>query len=311
MIAPVLERREACIDGDLADVAGVRHTIREWVQGWGLDALAEDVELVASELTTNAILHAGGAVDVVVERRSCGVRVIVHDGRPDVVPTPIAAPPPRVAGDEGYDELDQLAQSLLEKTTTGRGLMLVQAFSDTWGVEVGGSTKGVWAELGTGRSAATGTRDPALATASGSGITVRLIDVPVRLVLLSAANLDDVVRELQTTDFGAAAPSELAQLGEHLARSTSAEREPMRAAAHAAMQERERTVDVDLAVPPAQVTALRRFVALADQVDGFCRAGVLISGAPSAEVTAFRCWYVDEVARQVDGHCASTCPFSP
>lgn len=306
MMAPVLERRQARVEGELAEVAGVRHSVGEWVRGWGLEALAEDVELVASELTTNAILHAGGSVDVVVERRCGGVRV-VHDRRPDVVPSPAVPPPLRSGGD---DELDRLARSLLESTTTGRGLMLVEAFSDTWGVDVGGSTKGVWAEVGTGRPAATGTRDPASTTEGDGRVTVQLRDVPVRLVLLSSANLDDLVRELQTTEFDAVAPAELALLGEHLARSTSAQREPLRAAARAALEEREHTLDVDIAVPPGQVAVLRRFVGLTAQVEAFCRAGVLLSGPPTPEVTAFRCWYVEEVTRQVGGHAASPCPFS-
>ncbi|MEO5678651.1 MAG: ATP-binding protein [Acidimicrobiales bacterium] len=311
----MLERRAAHLGGDLNDVAEARHSVTEWLLGWDLGRLVDDVQLVASELTTNAILHAGGGVDVVLERRGGGVRVVVHDGRPDVVPSPpVLPPPPGADGDDGADdggddEVDRLVRSLSERTTTGRGLMLVEAFSDTWGVDVGSTTKGVWAEVGTGGSAQPGTRDPAAAGPPEVGSPVRLLGLSVRLVLLSAANLDDLVRELQTTDFDAAAPTELAGIGERLAKATSAQREPLRMAARAALQRRRRTVDLDITVPPSQVAVLRRLVSLTGQVEELCRTGVLLSVPPAPEVTAFRFWYVDELRRQLDGEPPSPCPF--
>ncbi|CAA9276862.1 MAG: hypothetical protein AVDCRST_MAG76-3732 [uncultured Acidimicrobiales bacterium] len=307
MTAPALERHRASLDGELGDVAAVRRSIGEWLRGWGLEPLVEDVELVASELTTNAILHAGGAVDVVVERRAGGVRVEVHDGRPDVVPT---APAPLGVGgdDENEDEMDRMARALFERTTTGRGLLLVQAFSDAWGVDVNPAAKGVWAEVGTGRLPRGSATAPAGFPPAG-GVRVQLCGVPVRLVLYSAANLDELVRELQTTDFDAAAPTELAELGERLARETAASREPLRAAAREALQSRHRAIDIELVVPPAQVSILRHFVDLTGQVEHLCRAGVLLSQPPTAEVTAFRRWFVDEVARQVAGRPMTPCSF--
>ena len=310
----MLERHEANLAGELEDVAWVRHAVADWLRGWSLAPLVEDVGLVASELTTNAILHAGGAVDVVLERRGAGVRVVVHDRRPDVVPTP-PVPPPDHAAVEGDGALDRLAASLFERTTTGRGLLLVQAFSEAWGVDVDGASKGVWAEVGTGRSDQAGASHPPPPGGAQApepnqvGFTVRLPALPVRLVLLSAANLDELVRELQTTDFPTSAPTTLAALGERLARETSAHREPLRVAARGALQRREATVEVTLVVPPGQVESLRQFVALTDEVETFCREGVLLSGAPTPEVTAFRRWYVEEVARQAGGGLPEACPF--
>ena len=306
MTSHALGRHRASLEGELGDVAAVRQSVGEWLRGWGLEPLVEDVELVASELTTNAILHAGGAVDVVVERRDGGVRVEVHDGRPDVVPTAPAAL--AVGGDENEDEMDRMARALFERTTTGRGLLLVQAFSDAWGVDVNPAAKGVWAEVGTGRSTRAGVA-AAAAVPPVAGVPVQLRGVPVRLVLYSAANLDELVRELQTTDFDAAAPSELAELGERLARETAASREPLRAAAREALRSRDRVIDIELVVPPDQVAVLRHFVGLTDQVEHFCRTGVLLSGPPTAEVTAFRRWFVDEVADQVAGRPPTRCPF--
>jgi anti-sigma regulatory factor (Ser/Thr protein kinase) len=131
-MASVLDRRRASIGGQLGDVAEVRHAIGGWLREWGLANLVDDVELVASELLTNAILHAGGDLDVVIQRRQRGVRIGVRDGRPDLVPALQEMPIDRL----GDDELDLLAWSVFEGTTTGRGLLLVDAFSDAWGVSV-------------------------------------------------------------------------------------------------------------------------------------------------------------------------------
>ncbi len=307
MTAAVLDQRVAHLTGALQDVAWVRRSVAEWLEAWSLADLNDDVELVASELTTNAILHAGGAIDLVLERRGRGVRVVVHDRRPDVLPAAPVAAPLDMAGD---DDLDRLARSLHERTTTGRGLLLVQAFADAWGIDVGATGKRVWAELGTGCPPHRPAVGQASSLAAKAGPAVLLRGVPVRLVLLSAANMDDLVRELQTTDFATAAAADLAVLAEQLARATSAHREPLRAAARAALQRREPMIGLDLVVPRAEVTDLQSFLELTGQVDGLCRAGVLISGAPAAEVTAFRHWYVDELERQLSGLAPSACPFA-
>lgn len=303
-MATVLERRRARVGGELGDVAAVRRSIGGWLRDWDLANLMDDVELVASELLTNAILHAGGDVDVVIQRCRRGVRITVRDGRPDLVPTWTEPPIGRL----NDDELDLLAWSVFEGTTTGRGLLLVDAFADSWGVHVGETGKEVWAEVGTGRRMPS--HDPPEPVAPVvPGTPVRLRAVPVRLVLLSAANMDDLVRELQTTSYAAEAPTELAALGEKLVHDTAAQREPLRVAARVALRKRARRMDVELNVPPGQVEVLRRFVGLTDQVEVLCKEGVLLSEPPSAELTAFRWWYVDELDRQVQGAAPAPCPF--
>jgi anti-sigma regulatory factor (Ser/Thr protein kinase) len=300
----VLDRRRASIGGELGDVAEVRHAITGWMREWGLTNLVDDVELVASELLTNAILHAGGDVDVLIQRRHQGVRIVVGDGRPDLVPAPQEVPIDRL----GDDELDMLAWSVFEGTTTGRGLLLVDAFADAWGVTVSGASKEVWAEIGTGRRM-DAPKPPEPPPPAVPGVAVSLRDVPVRLVLLSAANMDDLVRELQTTSFAVEGATELAALGEQLVHDTVAQREPLRVAARSALRKRVRRLDVELEVPPAQVDVLRRFVDLTGQVEVLCHDGVLLSEPPSPELTAFRRWYVDELDRQVGGQAPGPCPF--
>jgi two-component sensor histidine kinase len=86
----------------------------------------DDLALVVSELVTNAIMHAAGAIVVELHRLERSVRVVVGD---DAAALPT----------ERSREVDQ---------ETGRGLQLVAAFASAWGTEKrAGGGKAVWAEL--------------------------------------------------------------------------------------------------------------------------------------------------------------------
>ncbi len=100
---------------------------------WGLNALAETVELVVSELVTNAI-EATQAI-----RSVCPVRLWVQsDGSRIMLMVGDASPhPPR--------RLDPAGD-----TEGGRGLLLVEALSSGWGwcaTRERGTAKVVWAEI--------------------------------------------------------------------------------------------------------------------------------------------------------------------
>ncbi|MEV6688549.1 ATP-binding protein [Streptomyces sp. NPDC051130] len=111
-------------------VPGARAQLREILAWWGVSELEGDALLVVSELLTNAVRHAAGPRDRELETRYArlpdGLRIEVHDvgtGRPHV----------RVPELEGNG---------------GRGLFLVAAVADRWGVgERVGPGKRVWAEL--------------------------------------------------------------------------------------------------------------------------------------------------------------------
>lgn len=94
-----------------------------------LSYLAEDVRLVASELATNAVQHAGTPFTLIIESDGSAVVLTVRDAAP-------AAPvrlPTRPLMDVG-----------------GRGLAIVQQVSQDWGVTAGPNrVKSVWASFGT------------------------------------------------------------------------------------------------------------------------------------------------------------------
>lgn len=104
-----------------------RSFIAETLTQWGQTERLDDIRMCASELATNAVLHGaptGGQVLVRVELHTTVVRIEVHDSG-NGTPTKRKA---RSTDDNG------------------RGLLLVSAVADHWGVEERhGPGKCVWA----------------------------------------------------------------------------------------------------------------------------------------------------------------------
>ena len=98
-----------------------------------LPALVDDVRLVASELTTNAMEHAQTPFTLTLMREGHSVLLSVQDGSPGL---------PRLGTP------DASAQR-------GRGLSIVDRLSSAWGVDVAADrSKAVWARFETGRTMA-------------------------------------------------------------------------------------------------------------------------------------------------------------
>jgi anti-sigma regulatory factor (Ser/Thr protein kinase) len=103
-----------------------RHFVADTLARWGLPApLLDDARLVVTELTTNAVVHAGSAFAVELRQQDDRVNLAVRD-----------------AGTSGpvLREADPLA-------TSGRGLRLVAALAADWGVHADAHGKTVWAQL--------------------------------------------------------------------------------------------------------------------------------------------------------------------
>lgn len=94
---------------------------------WRLPHVHDVVCLLTTELVTNAVLHAGSVMGVRITCRDRAVRVEVRDSSPKV---PTTQP-------YGVD------------AQTGRGLALVAAQADEWGVEELADGKVVWFEVAT------------------------------------------------------------------------------------------------------------------------------------------------------------------
>ncbi|WP_435172581.1 ATP-binding protein [Actinacidiphila sp. bgisy145] len=129
--------RLAAGDGASCGLSAAPESVREargfaraTLKHWDMPLLRDSMELVASELVTNALRYAvplgtpGAPVQLSLVRRSSRVVCAVRD--PSGV-APIAKDPDYVA-------------------ETGRGLHLVESFSESWGWHpLGGAGKVVWA----------------------------------------------------------------------------------------------------------------------------------------------------------------------
>lgn len=114
------------IGPEVDGVALARQLLREHCRAWGCEGVLDDALVVATELVTNALVHAGPL---------CEFRVVLSEGvlRLQVSDSGVGMPDPRAARDT--DE-------------GGRGLLLVSALCAAWGtVELPATGKVVWAEI--------------------------------------------------------------------------------------------------------------------------------------------------------------------
>ncbi|MEU6949065.1 ATP-binding protein [Streptomyces sp. NPDC046316] len=103
----------------------MRRILRMFLGRWALDHLADAAELALTELVANVVRHVPGRrCTVLILREPHALRVEVAD----------AAPGPLYA---------KAAEPLAEG---GRGLTLVEAVTDRWGVEPTADGKTVWFE---------------------------------------------------------------------------------------------------------------------------------------------------------------------
>ncbi len=101
----------------------VAHTLNDWDARFDKD----DVLLLTSELVTNAVIHAPGAIVLNVELLQNRLRVAVVDHGPG---RPVVQPP---------EDLTR---------PSGRGMVIVDSMSSAWGVDpLPGGAKSVWFEL--------------------------------------------------------------------------------------------------------------------------------------------------------------------
>jgi anti-sigma regulatory factor (Ser/Thr protein kinase) len=106
--------------------ARARQVVREAAASWGLpEDLADDAQLVVTELVSNGIDHGEGPITLTVTQRAAGMLVEVHDLSPKQ---------PQV-------------RPVDPSSARGRGMQLVQALSVRWGTTPDGGGKVVWAEL--------------------------------------------------------------------------------------------------------------------------------------------------------------------
>ncbi|MCI3270041.1 ATP-binding protein [Streptomyces cylindrosporus] len=108
----------------------IRRIVRSLLDEWGLSELTDAVELGVTELVANVVRHVPDRRCVlIVLRQLAGVRVEVTDGSP---------------------RLPSVRAELGTEAECGRGLLLLDAVVDKWGVSSAGAGGGktVWFECG-------------------------------------------------------------------------------------------------------------------------------------------------------------------
>jgi anti-sigma regulatory factor (Ser/Thr protein kinase) len=115
----------ASYPAELASATAARHFAEQTLSDWGCPDLVEDARLLVSELVINSVLHARSPVQLRLNLDKGILRVEVRDESPDL---PV-----------------QRKYSLT--APTGRGLMIVDAVADRWGVEAADTHKVAWFEL--------------------------------------------------------------------------------------------------------------------------------------------------------------------
>ena len=109
---------------DSASAARAREFVRVRLVQHGFSSLVEDARLVASELATNAVLHAQTPFTVTLRGDDHSVLLTVRDGSP-LTPLLVTA--------QGMDE-------------RGRGIAIVGRLSHSWGTAAStDGAKSVWA----------------------------------------------------------------------------------------------------------------------------------------------------------------------
>lgn len=119
------------------ELAGLRRVMRLHLERWGLPHCIDAARLCVNELVSNVIRHVGDGTPttLAVSMNGTRLRIEVHDPDTRVLPTLRSA-----------DTEDEY----------GRGLSLVDAMADGWGVVLHADSKVTWCELATGLTAPDG-----------------------------------------------------------------------------------------------------------------------------------------------------------
>ena len=106
--------------------AAARRIVDEACADWGVPAVVDTAQIVATELVTNAVRHARTSMTLNLSLRGRYLHLAVRDGSPHL--------PQRRFPDDPSEE-------------SGRGLMVLDAYATAWGCVPANGGKVVWATL--------------------------------------------------------------------------------------------------------------------------------------------------------------------
>jgi anti-sigma regulatory factor (Ser/Thr protein kinase) len=267
-----------------------RAALAALVAGTPMAARSADAALALTELVTNAVLHGREPLVVQLDLRADELTVSVRDGNP-VSPS--------------FSMLDPTA-------VTGRGLLLISATADSWGVEPRPGGKSVWFRMGlqTRRTQEDLDVDALLASwgdelledPADELVTVVLTDLETALTARAEAHVEGLLRELALLEGSGSAPgSQLrtARQALHAAGTLDALRAAFRHQLTVAVSSGQPAVDVRLVVTRSDAEAIRDFSHALDQADRLSRAGELLTRPAPRELSDARQRYLRRLLAQL------------
>lgn len=267
-----------------------RAVLRSLLAGTPLAERLDDAQLALSELVTNAVLHGREPIVVRFRVTAAGLRVEVQDGSP-VSPS--------------FSMLDPTA-------VTGRGLLLISALSDHWGVEPTAGGKSVWFELqvdGVDERAETDVDallaawgdeldgDPAL-----EQVRIVLTDLDTHQVARSEAHVEALLRELRLLAGAHGAPSDQVRTALAVLQASAgldAVRAGLRHQLSVALAAQQPLVDLTLTLRRDDAELVRDFAHALDEADRLTRTGGLLLAPTPVELSDVRRAYLQRVLAQL------------
>lgn len=120
--------RSLAFDPDPAQLGGIRDFARRAAEELGADVDLDILAVVVGELAANAVVHQDG--EALIELG------LLDDGRLEI------------SVHDGADAVPRLVEEAPWSTSGHRGIQLVAALADDWGVSASARGKRVWARLG-------------------------------------------------------------------------------------------------------------------------------------------------------------------
>ncbi|QKG19943.1 regulatory protein [Actinomadura verrucosospora] len=238
------------------------------------------VELLVSELVTNAVLHTRTEIGVSVRLVDGTVhaRVVDHEPRRGLVP-----------------------RRRHPYTDTGRGLYLVERLASRYGADAGETTKAVWFELGppVAPSAASAGWGPAV-PCFGARRSVTLADLPWALCMAEQQHRHALLRELVLAS-ATGEPLDIRPDDLEAAHDVS---NVISACVAAAQEDQPADADVrtlTLSVPAHLTPALLALRRVLDRAEEATRFEALLTRPALPQLSALRRWMLDEIIGQFGG----------
>lgn len=275
-----------------SSVARARARVRALLVASRREDLLEIAELLVSEIVTNALLHAGTDIDLGATLDEHGLRVEIGDGS---LHLPSRR---RYAATSG----------------TGRGLMMLEAMADDWGVVRRRDGKTVWFRVAgpdhdLADLVALRADQPGRARGHRDNVSVELQNMPLLLHAAWQEHAEALLREylLASLDsdgpdpiqMHAEATDAIAVLEEHVPRAdvVMVADELMRRAVEPLVSVARIHVPVPLGSVPHFATLDRAIEAALD----LSQEGLVLTPPTQPEVQAFRRWICRQVLRQAAG----------